>query len=655
MKKMPLIPPHTHGDSIGDTTTAPHHADHETGGADALTAIAAEIVTSGTLDGDRLPAISTTKKGAVPAVTAGATELLAKWLKDTGLFARIVQANCDGLKTTDTPQFAGLGVGVAGAEDAIELIEGATIGDASGAQIKYNKAAELIEVLDADLNVGDTPTQPGTGGTWETSYDSDRTAIYSFGQFNGALLAGSYGDLNAKIFRFYAGSWAQVYVDANEYGYCAIVPHVGKVYTCGGYGTGRIYESADGITWALKSTIAANNIETMLSHNGLLWIGLRMYGGTIHYSTDNGATWNLSLTPEATTYASRGLITFNNDLYVACYEASGSIRTFIYKHNGSTWSLVYTSANNVTPYCSYVWNGKLYFGCDGGRILSTSNGADFTLSADVTGSGNVYALYEYNAKLLAGSSSDIYETVDGTTWTVFHDDAGNIYALSVFGGTLYSGTSDAGKIKVYTDNTYIPAPNGKIYGHLTVHGQFRPGDMAGVEGDILLSGGAAHGSWLARGTTGQYVGGVTDGKPIYKAIPASDVTFDPNSYTEATDVQAAIEEVQADFTRLRTSVTSISEFRYKVNLEDDATYTLPFELVAPGGWGMVFGGNNEYSFFRVSGSGVVSLMNNTANVVANADTDGYFCIGTAAGQDPLVFKNRLGVSANLFLVMWYMG
>jgi hypothetical protein len=70
--------------------------------------------------------------------------------------------------------------------------------------------------------------------------------------------------------------------------------------------------------------------------------------------------------------------------------------------------------------------------------------------------------------------------------------------------------------------------------------------MAGVEGDLFMSGGAAHGSWLARGTTGQYVGGVTGGKPIYKAIPASDITFGPTSYLEATDVQAAIEELDAE-------------------------------------------------------------------------------------------------------------
>lgn len=98
---------------------------------------------------------------------------------------------------------------------------------------------------------------------------------------------------------------------------------------------------------------------------------------------------------------------------------------------------------------------------------------------------------------------------------------------------------------------------------------------------------------------------------------------------------------------------NIKEFRYKGSLADDAAYTLPFELTAPGGWGMAFCGNNEYALFRVSGAGVVTLIYNTTNVVANADTDTKFCVGSAASQDPLQFKNRLGSSAILFITMWY--
>lgn len=87
MKKLPVVPPHSHsGDVGGETPPLPHHADHETGGSDAITALAATVINSGTLDGDRLPAISTSKKGAVPATGTPA----GHFLRDDGTFVDII-------------------------------------------------------------------------------------------------------------------------------------------------------------------------------------------------------------------------------------------------------------------------------------------------------------------------------------------------------------------------------------------------------------------------------------------------------------------------------------------------------------------------------------------------------------------------------------
>lgn len=44
-----------------------HHSTHDTGGADGITALSAAVLTSGSLDGDRLPAPSSTKRGGVKA------------------------------------------------------------------------------------------------------------------------------------------------------------------------------------------------------------------------------------------------------------------------------------------------------------------------------------------------------------------------------------------------------------------------------------------------------------------------------------------------------------------------------------------------------------------------------------------------------------
>ncbi len=555
MKKMPIVEEHTHGEleSDGESVIGSHHENHETGGLDALTAIAAEIVTTGTLDGDRLPAISATKKGAVPAVTAGATELLAKWLKDTGLFERIVQANCDGLKTTDTPQFAGLGIGVAGVANSAELAEGATIGDASGPQIKYNKAAELIEVLDADLNVGSTPTQPGTGGTWAISYESAEASIREMCVFNGKLYAAS-SNANGKLYVYNGTAWSEAY-DFGDGFTLGLVVHNGKLYAGGGTSTtARVWSSSNGTTWAEVSQLpTGNSARVLLSYDGLLWAAGQMESGRLYYSVDNGANWTLAFTPNPSSYHTRALINFNGDYYVGITTASDSTgAAYIYSNVSGSWAIVHTVTAPGGFYSSFIWNGKLYFGGSEGRLYSTSNGTDW--AEHDFGNGSIYGIIEHDAKLLVCVADIIYQSEDGESWTEFYDAPSGIYVIASFGGNLYIGDS-AGDIYAYTDNTYVPAPNLKVFGHMTGWGQWRPGDAAGVEGDILLSGGAAHPSWLARGDTGEYLAGVTGGKPVYKVIPASDVTFGPNSYTEATDVQAAIEEVQNDcLTRAKVTI-----------------------------------------------------------------------------------------------------
>lgn len=85
-----------------DRAPTDHASDHENGGTDEISVLglsglladaqtplthnqAGETITTGTIDGDRLPAISTTKKGAVPATGTPS----GKFLKDDGTFAAL--------------------------------------------------------------------------------------------------------------------------------------------------------------------------------------------------------------------------------------------------------------------------------------------------------------------------------------------------------------------------------------------------------------------------------------------------------------------------------------------------------------------------------------------------------------------------------------
>ena len=95
----------------------------------------------------------------------------------------------------------------------------------------------------------------------------------------------------------------------------------------------------------------------------------------------------------------------------------------------------------------------------------------------------------------------------------------------------------------------------------------------------------------------------------------------------------------------------------KVTIADDGTRNLPFP-VEDVAFGWIFATkkvyNEEeppvvisesieaYAHFLIDGDGDVTLISNSSNVVANADTDTKLCLGTSSSQEPLTIKNRLG-------------
>lgn len=97
-------------------------------------------------------------------------------------------------------------------------------------------------------------------------------------------------------------------------------------------------------------------------------------------------------------------------------------------------------------------------------------------------------------------------------------------------------------------------------------------------------------------------------------------------------------------------------FQFKGDVADDGIITMPFS-VAYVAWGWIAIGTastiNDRCMFFINGAGGVSLISASANVVANADTDAKLCVGTAASQEPLIIKNRLGVSKQITLMIFY--
>jgi hypothetical protein len=98
---------------------------------------------------------------------------------------------------------------------------------------------------------------------------------------------------------------------------------------------------------------------------------------------------------------------------------------------------------------------------------------------------------------------------------------------------------------------------------------------------------------------------------------------------------------------------TVNEYRYYADLANDAILTLPFSITSSARGFIAAGDNEERTDFWVDNDGDVTLVNNSTNVVANADTDDKLCIGTAAAQEPLQIKNRLNATKKIFLVIWY--
>jgi hypothetical protein len=86
-------------------------------------------------------------------------------------------------------------------------------------------------------------------------------------------------------------------------------------------------------------------------------------------------------------------------------------------------------------------------------------------------------------------------------------------------------------------------------------------------------------------------------------------------------------------------------------LADDGTFLFPYFANAAR-CTLVIGPDDERCDFSVKSDGTVNLLMASLNIVANADTDGKFCIGTSV-DNPLTIKNRLGATKVVTGSIWY--
>ena len=105
------------------------------------------------------------------------------------------------------------------------------------------------------------------------------------------------------------------------------------------------------------------------------------------------------------------------------------------------------------------------------------------------------------------------------------------------------------------------------------------------------------------------------------------------------------------------TISSVEDWRYAAAIVDDGTKALPTiaanyaakcEVIVSSA-GII----DANATFMIDSTGTVIPQVDSGNVVYNTDTDVKLCIGTAAAQNPLTIKNRLGGAKNIMITMMY--
>jgi hypothetical protein len=105
------------------------------------------------------------------------------------------------------------------------------------------------------------------------------------------------------------------------------------------------------------------------------------------------------------------------------------------------------------------------------------------------------------------------------------------------------------------------------------------------------------------------------------------------------------------------TIGTVEDWRYAASIADDGTKSLPTIKANYAAIGNIVisssGVIDESAEFEINSTGNCQIIRGSANVIVNADTDTKLCLGTAAGQNPLTIKNRLGGVKNIMITLMY--
>ncbi|HAH08158.1 MAG TPA: hypothetical protein DCM05_16810 [Elusimicrobia bacterium] len=288
---------------------------------------------------------------------------------------------------------------------------------------------------------------------------------------------------------------------------------------------GKVYVSVDGDTWDTTNGGAAVGLElsALAGYGGKLYAADNSnFSGKIYVSTD-GNSWSATNSGGAVGTRIKTLAVYNGKIY-AGDEANGRIYV---SADGDVWSATKGGAavgSQIEALTAY--NGKLYAGDINGNVYESVDGNSW--STGVAVGNDIRALAIYNGRLYAGSNNDgkIYVSADGSAWSAVNGGAAvgsGIFTLSVMNGKLYAGDFN-GKVYVSADGNVWNMANCEVGGGTYIH------TLAAYNGRLFAGGYFLDGKIYKFSPINTALPG-SDGSTSVQALTATGLNLAPSTNT----------------------------------------------------------------------------------------------------------------------------
>ena len=204
-------------------------------------------------------------------------------------------------------------------------------------------------------------------------------------------------------------------------GIIAINPATANIWVAAGASSntvGTLETSVDGLNWTSATSGGFSIAATDVAWNGRLWVATgtdASPNNTIQY-TPNGSNW-ISITANGFTAGGQG-VAWNGFFWVAVGGDATPANTIKYSSDGINWNNSLGTGFLVQGLC-IEWNGRVWVAggeSASGAILYSANSSNWFIA---TGYSGIINTVRWNGRfwLAGGSTSVLYQSKDGVTWT----------------------------------------------------------------------------------------------------------------------------------------------------------------------------------------------------------------------------------------------